>query len=648
MQWGPIGQEVFERTYQRTNQDGSPESWLDTVGRVVRGNLELAPDALEDLEAYRLEALLENGSAIPAGRHLWASGADTKLGLYNCHRAGWDGSLSGHFTFAFDQLMLGGGVGANYSQEYLDRSPEVTNKVALVLGLDPSHDDWDECWTLAHTVDPSLADFAFAVPDTREGWVDALEEVIEAHTAGRTVSLCVDFSDIRPRGSAIEGFGGIASGPGPLMAMLSNVNAVLNKLVGQHLTPLDAMAIDHEVAACVVSGNVRRSARMSILHWQDPSIFAFIACKLDPAAHWSTNISVEVDDAFFAALADQDPHAVAVLEDVTRGMHENGEPGFYNSSQASVGEEGDVRSTNPCGEIALEEWEQCCLGHVNLASFTDDHDGALEAFRLMTRYLMRSTLAASSDPRQEAVKNRNRRIGVGFFGFHDWAAIQGVRYEDIPNSPELARRLREYRSAVDNEAVAYAAELGIEVPVKTTTVAPTGSIAKLPGVSEGIQPPFARYFMRRVRYAESDPKLTELAAEGYHIEPCLYTPSTVVVSFPCRDEIMDKVLFPSYVMQSDEVSIKAYLRVQLMVQRIWANNAVSVTANFRREDASPEDLSGLLRRYLPLLKGWTAMPEDGRPQSPYERLTPAEYNALDHQGVGQAIDDCATGACPVR
>lgn len=644
MEWGPIGREVFERTYSRTKTDGTQETWLDTVGRTVAGNLELAPEHLEDLEADRLEDLLFEMKALPAGRHLWASGADTKLGLYNCHRAGWDETLSGHFVFAFDQLMLGGGVGANYSQEFLDRAPAISNRVALVMKLDPAHADWAECWPLASNHTPVVP---LLVADSREGWADALRAVIDAHTGGQAV-LALDFSEVRPRGSAIVGFGGIASGPGPLMAMLDAVNKILNRLVGEHLTPLAAMEIDHEVAACVVSGNVRRSARMSILHWQDPAIFDFIRCKQDPAAHWSTNISVEVDEDFFLALNLGDIHAQGVLAAVVHGMWGNGEPGFYNSSAASVDERGEVRSTNPCGEIALEEWEQCCLGHVNLAAFAFDHEGAIEAFRLMARYLVRATLAHASDERQEAVKARNRRIGVGFFGFHDWAAIQGVRFEDIPDNEDLLARLSEYRRTVEHEARRYADELGIPWPVKTTTVAPTGSIAKLPGVSEGIQPPFARHFIRRVRYAENDPKLTELHAEGYHIEPCVYTEGTMVVSFPCRDAVLDKVADPGVVMQSDEVSIEDYLRVQAAVQALWADNAVSVTANFRREDVSPREMADLLTSYLPLLKGWTAMPEDGRPQSPYERLTAEEYEADAHHGVGQAMGDCSTGACPIR
>jgi len=641
--WGPIGQEVYERTYSRTLHDGRQETWPETVERVVDGNLALA-GGHEPGEREALIDLFLEMKALPAGRHLWASGADTSLGLYNCHRAGWDETLSGHGMFTFDQLMLGGGVGANYSAEYLSLSPRINRLVNLTSLIDDGHPDRAEC-DLAESNAGSRSS-VLHVQDSREGWASALAVLIEAHVSGPS-SIYIDFSGVRPRGSLIKGFGGTASGPSPLVSMLPQVNDILNETLGSHLSPLDAMEIDHAIASCVVAGNVRRSARMSILHWADPSIFEFIQCKQDPSKHWSTNISVEVDDRFFLELKAGDDHARTVLKLATEGMVSNGEPGFYNSSLASVGESGDVRATNPCGEIGLEQWEQCCLGHVNLSAFASQPEEASEAFRLITRYLVRATFAKSSDDRQEVVKSRNRRLGVGFFGFHDWAALHGVTYAEIPDSAVLRGLLLGFKATVDIEAATYSAELGIPTPTKTTTVAPTGSIAKLPGVSEGLQPPFARYFTRRVRYSDTDPKLQGFRDLGYPMEPCLYTPLTTVVSFTCREAVLDKVA-DHLVTQSDEVSLVEYFRVQRFVQDNWANNAVSVTANFDRGSYSAEVIADLLREHLPLVKGWTAMPEDGRPQSPYERLTADQYNASSLQSVGQAIDDCAAGACPIR
>jgi len=638
MEFGPLGSEVYKRTYSRTKADGTGEVWSETVERVVRGNAELAGVLGVTSDDAGLVERIADMRIIPAGRHLWASGSESGLGLFNCHRAGWGSELAEHFLFVFDQLMLGGGVGANYSENYLEDLPPVTSKVRV--GFYDSRTDR-----------PVLLR-RFHVEDSREGWVAALEHLLLAScgAAGGTVGITFDTSAVRPAGAPIRGFGGIASGPGPLVDMLSSVAAALGAAVsaGGKLTPLVAMGIDHAIAACVVSGNVRRSARMSILHWRSPDIFDFINCKADPELHWSTNISVEVDDDFWSAVHDGDADAVAVLSAVSAGMLDNGEPGFFNSSLAAEGEAGDVRCTNPCGEITLEDWEQCCLGHVNLAHPAHaDPEELLESFRMMARFLVRATLAPSSHVGQEIVKNRNRRIGVGFFGFQEWLASKGLKYSDAINSTDVFYALGWWKSAVKLAADAEAARLGINCPVKYTTVAPTGSIAKLPGTTEGMHPVYAKFFMRRVRYADSSPDLARLRAAGHPVEPCIYSPRTEVVSFYVADAAVER--FGELIESVDEIPLDVLLVTQALVQNRYADNAVSFTANVAPGQYGTDELYALLQAMGPFLKGSTIFPDLSRPQSPMERLSRAEFETATFHEVGQSLDDaCATGACPIR
>jgi ribonucleoside-triphosphate reductase len=384
---------------------------------------------------------------------------------------------------------------------------------------------------------------------------------------------------------------------------------------------------------------------MSIMHWRDEDIFSFIQCKADHSDHWTTNISVEVDDEFFSAINNNDAHALKVFDTVVQSMLINGEPGFFNSGLASVGETGDVRSTNPCGEIALESWESCNLGHVNLAAFGNDYDGAVRAFELMARFLIRGTFAELTDKRQAAVEDRNRRIGVGFFGFQEWLGALGIKYSDAPNHPSVATALKRFADEARASATNYANDLGIPVPVKFTTIAPTGSIAKLPGNTEGIHPVYARYYERRVRYASNDPKLVALA-EDHDIEDCVYNPDTKVVVFHVRDTVLDTVT-EELVEQADEIDVEDMLAVQRLVQTHYADNAVSFTVNVD-PTISYDKLANALTKHLPFIKGTTVMPDATRPQAPYKRITRSEYEtATDHE-TGQSFDECATGACPVR
>lgn len=673
--WGPVGREVYERTYRRAKADGSLETWRDTVERVVRGNTSLVDEKfIEPGERAKLFDLIYNFKAIPAGRHLWVSGIDGRQFLFNCHRAAFTENMTDHYTFTFDQLMQGGGVGANYSNRYIDPYNIVRNKVELHIVCDPSHPDYEEIKPYLSTEISYDWNGAVAVQDSREGWVDALALTIEKAFEGLAPDyqnnlLVLDVSPVRERGRKIRGFGGTASGPTALAIMLQKVAGLLNDRVYQKLSSLDHMLIDHEIATCVVAGNVRRSARMSIKSWKDPDIFDFINCKDGASGHWSTNISVEIDDEFFKALKKKNKHAQAVYREVVTGMLTNGEPGFYNISLASEGEVGDVGSTNPCGEIALENWENCNLGHINVDAFADDFEGGKEAFRLMARFLIRATFGDIPNPLQRAVVDRNRRIGVGFFGFQGWLAKQGVRFSDSHRNRYVRKTLRDWKAAVDKEKRRYAFQLRIPEPIKGTTIAPTGSVAKLPGKSEGIHPIYGRYFIRRIRFSNDDPQLHELIAQGYETEACVYTTNTTVVNFYCKDNMLDdQAIDESLVEQADEISLADMLAVQSMVQECYADNAVSFTVNLPAtgyiEKMNPwtgeveeqpvalgmlDEALATIIHYLPHVKGTTLMVDGSRPQSPYQRISKAEYDLYEYvKSTGSGFDECGTGACPIK
>src|SRR5439155_1441901 len=120
--FGPIGKEIYDRTYSRTKKDGTKETWQDTVARVVDGNLAFVDSKYHETgERDKLFGLIYSMSAIPAGRHIWATGVPGRQYLNNCNAAAFDRTnFSEHFTFLFTELLKGGGVGSNYSNRYID------------------------------------------------------------------------------------------------------------------------------------------------------------------------------------------------------------------------------------------------------------------------------------------------------------------------------------------------------------------------------------------------------------------------------------------------------------------------------------------------------------------------------------------------
>ena len=914
LRFGPLGETVVRRTYSRPKINGS-EDWYDVCARVVNGNCSFVkPEFLEPGEPEKLFKLMVTMQILPAGRHLWATGIDRyRQFINNCYVSDFTEEFHKHFTYTFMRLMEGGGVGANYSNRFISSNPNhpqgywiPNNRVNLHFICREDHKDIDfpividgEQTTLRAMLSnkyPSDYDGVMngnhlRVEDSREGWAEALERLLELHFSGKEeVDFVVDISLVRPYGAEIKGFGGKASGPAALVLMLHNINNLLNSSIDKPLTAMEMMAIDHYIAEAVVSGGTRRSARMAMKHWADEDIFDFIRCKQDFRLHWTTNISVVVDDEFFEAIRSKrhPKHKLAsqVMDEVIQGMLTNGEPGFINASMCREGEAPGTEfySTNPCVvgstlvltehgvmsaqslvsqpenvvyhgksyrtdgffstgvkpvyEVVTEEgsflratadhrvlvsgnewkrldelqpgdrvvitgdwsiepealetmvrviyerkdqlvkgtgdmlylnlwsedegearhfklvlnmlgirslihqneamktwlvhlsrsdwrklsriiavrkrghrvnamassWEEkvksvqyigeeevydcqvpginryisnglvshncgeipmmrypdmksfdvCCLGHVNLA-FAED---PIECFRLMTRFLIRATFAPLPDELTRQNVQRNRRIGVGFLGFHEWLVNHGVKYSQAPQSSWVKRQLKKFRETVVEAARQYASQLRIPEPIKKTTVAPTGTISNIPGTPSGIQPLYAPFYRRRVRYSNSDAELQRILEQGNYesVEPAVNEPNTTVVSYICRDIMVDRVSerLGSYekavelIESQFDLQVSDFLKVQALVQREFADNAVSITINVDPEEVSAQQLRELLMLYLPELKGVTIFPEMSRPQSPLERISRDEYENASVQISGNYEEDCASGACPVR
>ncbi|WP_030706515.1 ribonucleoside-triphosphate reductase, adenosylcobalamin-dependent [Streptomyces sp. NRRL F-2580] len=658
---------VFLRTYSRKKPDGSQETWPETVTRVVDGNLSLVePRYIEAGERQALIDLIQNFKFLPAGRHLKSSGVNN-FALNNCWAAGWSEDPAEHYTFTLLRLAEGGGVGSNYSSRYLDRAPTVENCVTTHIVCDPAHPDYEDlskAGLISAEYDYAWAG-AYSVEDSREGWAWALGDLIRsAHEPTmKHHNRVFDVSRIRGKGAPLRSFGGTASGPEPFARMMIEVGQILSEAAGWPLNGMDAMSIDHQIAMAIVAGGVRRSARMSIMHWDDSLIEEFLTCKSsDTAAMWTTNVSVEIDATFMKALDEKNPRAQKIMKAIAEGALGNGEPGFWNSTLTAEGEVDGTYTTNPCGEATLNPWEPCNLGSVNLGKFV--HEGEADftdledAHRLATRYLIRATFAEVADPKSAQAIQKYRRIGVGHLGFADYLFKLGVKYSRAPYNPSIRFDLAHFANTVDRAAAEYANELRIPVPIKKRVIAPTGTTSKLASASgEGIHPPFADFFLRRIRFSSIEPtekaQIEAYERKGYRTEPCVYSANTVVVEIPTVDPLLpDYPECADAFEHSGELTLDQMLSVQRMYQELWADQAVSYTASVNPETYTVTDVYETLRGFLPVLKGTTIFPEMSRPQSPYERISKEEYEKRMFE-IGEVVADtgydevCASGACPI-
>ena len=702
--WGPLGWITYKRTYARFLEDEKrTETWPETVKRVVEGNVNLDPRiaagdgaAREEMkdEAEKLFRLIYSLSATPSGRNLWVSGTRYQRmhgdSLNNC----WFISMrpqpygdskilppyldpsrpavSMPFAFTFDELMKGGGVGFSVTRANVSKIPPVERETDLEIFVDPSNGSYKEAreagaGDLSERREREGEEY-FKVPDSREGWVMALAYLIDSHFAyGPSKVLSVDVSDLRARGERIKGFGGTASGAGPLVEMLLDVNGILNAAAGRSLTSVDATDIGNLIGKAVVAGNVRRSAELALGDWDDE---AFRKMKQDPEKlmhhRWASNNSVVTDGK-----REQ-------FEEVAREVVVNGEPGVvdlglsrnFGRIEDGFNPEADplAQGTNPCGEITLEDGEPCNLFEIFPAIAEENGWDLGEVARLAVRYAKRVTFGSYDWQISREAIGRNRRIGVSLSGIQDWflsrfnsRAVEGWDGEEPVYNSKISSALDGLYRAVKKADEEYSRQLGCGLSRKLTTVKPSGTVAKLAGASEGMHFQWARRFIQRIRFQDSDPLVPVLKECGYKVEPDIYNKHTMCVEFPVKPYGADLDTFES----AGSVSASEQLATQAFLQRFWSDNAVSCTVTFRKDEA--ESLPRILSAWAGKIKstslleyvdgGYAQMPKEAIGEEEYEKMVEAicadpeaafgdASEEAQMEIVGQS--DCAGGACPVR
>lgn len=599
------------------------ETWTDTVVRCVIGNLALDPSA-SPIEAERLFDVIWKGKGCPPGRGFWTGGVE---GIpidarYNCHY-GTIRSLE-DWCWVADMLMCGGGVGVGLRS--IGELPPVADSdfSRLYVLCSRSHPNEPEVFPDDFIDRPNACKF-YVVEDSRQGWIQALRMTLEAAWAGR--SLVINVSPVRQRGALIKTFGGIASGPAPLVNMLREIWSIVRSAAGRRIGTLEALDITNHVGLCIKSGNVRRSALIALA---DPDDRAFRNAKKDEKSvrthrHTSNNSLVFVSEEQIDAFS---------WEDLIEDNAKMGEPGFLNLwriRQTDPLAEG----VNPCGEIPLEDREACCLSEVYPALWEPGEDEQI--LRLITRYTLRQRLQPMSDRRADDVRRKNMRLGVGLGGACDFGWTPA--------------RLRRMAGVVRETADRYADELGVARPNAVTTVKPSGTISLLFGSSPGAHAPHSPFSLRRTRIAKDSPMAEALVAAGVPHEECVYdlTGNTWAFAFPeaARDPLRTK----------KTQTVREQIERQLALQEHWADNAVSSTISFREEEKG--ELASLLREHVKRLKSVSCLPEKhAYQQPPYEEIEESAYREMraridhDHPLVAGTddleIEGCEGGACPIR
>lgn len=449
-----------------------------------------------------------------------------------------------------------------------------------------------------------------AEEDTREEWAELAKRSTSCLMTGGGIG--VDYSILRAKGKPIRRTGGTSSGPLSLMNMIN------------------------EIGRNVMQGGSRRSAIYASLNWQHEDIPLFLQAKNwsdivkeakskdfnFPAQLDMTNISVNYDDAW-----EFNPNNSVFLENCKQAMM-TGEPGF----SFNFGDKQNETLRNACTEVTSEDDSDVCnLGSVNIGNII-----SLGEFRdvvaLASKFLVCGTLRAGL-PYEKVyeIRNKNRRLGLGLMGIHEWLLKKGYGYEV---SEEFHTWLKVYKTQSEKAAREHCDRYYLSHPVAYRAIAPTGTIGIIAGTTTGIEPLFAVAYKRR--YISNGDK--------WNYEYCIDSTAEVLI----QQGIAPSKIETAYGLAND---YEKRIRFQADIQD-YVDMSISSTINLpawgskNNNESKVDTFAKTLAKYAPRLRGFTCYPDGSRGGQP---LTEIPYEeAIKHKGiVYEENDSCKGGVCGI-
>jgi ribonucleoside-diphosphate reductase alpha chain len=452
---------------------------------------------------------------------------------------------------------------------------------------------WNNCFLLK------------AEEDTREDWANLSWKSESCLITGGGIG--VDYSVYRPEGAIIRRTGGVASGPIPKMQMVN------------------------EIGRRVMQGGARRSAIYASLNWkhqdiekfltakdwhsmaipgarkEDGSVYTLADAKLQsfdfPAPLDMTNISANYDTEWLLNFYKTGDPGKVFLKNVEQALR-TGEPGF----SFNFFEKENETLRNACTEVtSADDSDVCNLGSVNLSRI-DSIAELASVVELGTKFLLFGTLRAEL-PYQRIynVREKNRRLGLGLMGVHEWLIRRGHRYEVVP---ELHQWLSVYKGISDDVSKREAERLSISRPVANRAIAPTGTIGMLAGTTTGIEPVYAVAYKRRYlvegkrwRYQYAvDSVASDLIHEGVK-------PNQIESAIDLARDYERRIKFQADVQDYVDMSISSTINLP----------------SFGSKENNPDTVkpfADTLARYASRLRGFTCYPDGARGGQP---LTSVDY-----------------------
>jgi len=447
-----------------------------------------------------------------------------------------------------------------------------------------------------------------AEEDSREDWANLSWKSESCLMTGGGIG--VDYSIYRPEGSGLSKTGGLSSGPIPKMQMIN------------------------EIGRRVMQGGSRRSAIYASLNWQHRDIGAFLASKnwydMDVGQTGFSIGQVKEQDFNFAAPLDMTNISVNydtewllkywktgevgdVFRTNVRQALKTAEPGF----SFNFFDKENETLRNACTEVtSAEDSDVCNLGSINMGRITSLKEFS-EVVELATKFLICGTMKAKLPyDKVYQTREKNRRLGLGLMGMHEWLIKKGQKYEV---SDELHQWLSVYKGVSDKVSRETADQFSITRPVANRAIAPTGSIGILAGTSTGVEPIFAVAYKRR--YLKGGNKwhyqyVVDSAAQEI-IDLYGVKPDNIESALDLASDYKRRMKFQADVQDYVDMSISSTINLPEWGSKL--NNEDTV-----------DDFANTLASYAHRLRGFTVYPDGCRGGQPLSSVSYSE--AVDKLG----------------
>ena len=648
---------VIRRTYARpTNKEETEfETWEDISERVKghqRWLWERAKGSslneTEEAELEEFKQLMIDKKLSTSGRTLWLGGTEVakrrEASQFNCSFTEVETVYD--VVDVLWLLMQGCGVGfkpiVGTLNGFFRPIPEVTTirTTRTTKGGNEENEETfeDGVWTIK-------------VGDSAEAWSKSIGKLL----AGKypATKLVFDFSELRPAGERLTGYGWISSGDEAISKAYLAIAKIMNKKAGQLLSRIDILDIVNWLGTILSS---RRSAQIALFEYDKPEWKEFAVAKRD---YWVENIQRGQSNN---SLVFYDTPTMGDLDGIFNLMEESGgsEPGFVNG-QAALTRAPWFKGSNPCCEILLGNKNFCNLVEVDIAKFIGDTSGLYRTLELAARANYRQTCVNLKDGiLQEAWHLNNeflRLCGVG---------LTGIAQRDDLGVYDIQSMQRTTTSA----AYEMADELGLQRPKNVTTVKPSGTLSKVMGTTEGVHKPLGKYIFNNINFGIHDPLLPKLKEAGYKVIPNPNDPHGMLVTFPIKWEHVEftKVTRPDgTVVEVNQESAIEQLERYKRYQVNWCQQNVSNTISYSLDEV--EDIKqwlldnwehyvgvSFLYRTDPSKTaadlGYLYLPQEVVTKEVYDEyvstLSDVEFtNIIDSLDNEMENQECAGGACPV-